>query len=476
MKILLINPQTPNIIKNKEYYIPLSLLYLSSVLQKSRDEVSILDLNIYKPWIKTTGSLEKYCENIIIEHANNFKPEFTGITCLFSGQFPSVLYYSKLLKKYFKSICIAIGGIHPTIFSEEILMNCPSIDFVVIGEGEETFRKLIDRLKNNRNDYNDLDGIAYRRNGNVIVNKKVHFISNPDDVPFPAYDLINTENYCHDTSNWHNPKNMKIDFSIPIITSRSCPMGCNFCSMYLVMGKIMRLRSPKNVIDELEVYYYKYNHRHFSFMDDNLTLNKKHVIEICKTIIERKLNIQFETPNGVSLAFIDEEMLAALVEAGLVRVALAIESGSDYIRNKVMKKQLPREKIYEVIKLTRKYKQLYVKTFFIMGMPEDTRETLMETYNMIEELRVDKPMMANLIPFPGTKLFKQAVRDKLFSDKMDMNNLWSMSAFYYTDNKEFFIKPYKMDFSELHEYRLKFDTLIREVIAQRKKEREMSNI
>src|SRR5208337_4375395 len=126
------------------------------------------------------------------------------------------------------------------------------------------------------------------------------FIGDLDEIPFPAYDLINLKDYYHDTSNWLNPKNLPINTSISILSSRSCPMRCNFCSMFMVMGPKWRCRSPQNVVDEIEYLYHKYNHRHFSFMDDNLTLKKSHVLEICNQIIERNLNIQFETPNGIA--------------------------------------------------------------------------------------------------------------------------------------------------------------------------------
>ena len=121
-------------------------------------------------------------------------------------------------------------------------------------------------------------------------------------------------------------------------------------------------------------------------MDDNFALNRKRTIEICSEIIRRGLDIQFETPNGISINTLNEEVLDALVSAGLVRVYLAIESGSEFIRNEIMGKHLSTEKIYEIVGLTKKHKQLHVKAYFIIGMPEETHETLEETYNMIKKI------------------------------------------------------------------------------------------
>lgn len=487
MNVLLINPQTPNFIYNKEYYIPSSLLYLASILRKNGENVNILDLNTfrledrdnyYKQ--KNYNMYDKY-EKIITDKISNIHPSLIGITCLFSGQFPSVLNYSKKIKEIFKNIPIVIGGIHPTIFPYEILYNCPSIDYIIIGEGEESIIYLMNILNTKYDEnlgcynkdleyygnLNQIDGFAYRHNEKIIINPKRSFIDNLDSIPMPAYDLINLKDYHHDTSKWYNPRNLSINCSVPIISSRSCPMRCNFCSMFKVMGPKHRKRSSKNVVDEIEFLYRKYNHRHFSFMDDNLTLNKEHISDICSEIIKRNLNIQFETPNGISTGALDEDILDLLVSAGLIRVSLAIESGSDHIRNDIMGKRLSRKKIFEIIKLTKKYRSLYVRAFFIMGMPEDTQKTLLETYNMIKEIDVDKPIVSNILPFPGTKLFEQSLRDNLFVDDIDPNNLWRVENLYFTDNKRFFIKPYHLEIEELYEFRNRFDILIEELISKK---------
>ncbi len=480
MNILLINPKTPSFIDNKEYYIPSSLLYLASVLKKDGKNVDILDLNTFKfDDDNLYDNLSNKYENIIINKITNTKYSLIGITCLFSGHFPLVLDYSKKIKESFKNIPIVIGGIHPTLFPYEILYNCSSVDYIIIGEGENSIVELsniVNTKYTNKlefySDLNKIDGIAYRCNEKIVINTKKSFIEDLDNIPIPAYDLINLKDYYHNTTNWHNPKNLPINCSIPIISSRSCPMKCNFCSMFKVMGSTHRKRTPKNVVDEIELLHNKYNHHHFSFMDDNLTLDKNHVTEICNEIINRNLNIQFETPNGISVKFLDEEILDLLVSAGLVRVSLAIESGSDYIRNNIMGKKLTRKKIFEIVKLTKKYKSLYVRAFFIMGTPEDTNDTLMETYNMIKEIDVDKPIVSTLIPFPGTRLFDQCLKDKLFIDDINPSDLWKTENLYFTKNKRFFIKPYNLEIDELYSFKNKFNMLIEKLTDKKIEERK----
>ncbi|MBU0778082.1 B12-binding domain-containing radical SAM protein [Patescibacteria group bacterium] len=472
MNILLINPQTPSFVQNKEYYIPSSLLYLAAVLRKNGENVKILDLNTFR--LENNDDCEQY-EKIIIDKIFNMQPSLIGITCLFSGQFPSILDYSKKIKEAFKNIPIVIGGTHPTIFPYEILYNCHYIDYIIIGEGEESIihlTNILNRKYNNIEHYknlNQIDGFAYRYDEKIIINPKRSFIDDLDNIPYPDYDTINLKDYYHDTSKWNNPRNLSINCSIPIISSRSCHMRCSFCSMFRVMGPKYRKRSSKNVVDEIEFLYHKYDHRYFSFMDDNLTLDRDRILEICNEIIDRNLNIQFETPNGISTGTLDKEVIDALISAGLVRISLAIESGSDYIRNEIMGKRLSKKKIFDVIRYMKKYRLLYVKTFFVIGMPEDTQKTLLETYDMIKEIDVDVPIVSNVIPYPGTKLFKQSLRDDLFAEGICPDNLWKTNIYF--SNKGFFIKPYHMEMEELYEFRSRLDILIEKLITKNAEER-----
>jgi len=465
MRVLLINSPIPVSYYNREYYLPSSLLYLASVLEKNGEEVKILDLKCAK--YEIPDNPYKHYGNIIIDTISDFGPDLIGFGCLFSGNFPDILRFSVSIKKKYPIIPIVIGGIHPTIYPKEIMANCPSIDWIVLGEGEETIVKLINTVKTGRYDFDQIDGFAFRNNGTIVVNPKTTYIKELDTIPFPAYHLVSFKDYYEDTSKWHNPKELSFKTSIPIITSRSCPNRCSFCSMFMVMGPKWRDRSPQNVVDEIEYVYSKYNQNHFSFMDDNLTLKKSHVLEICNQILKRKLNIQFETPSGISIKSLDEEVLDALVSAGLVRVSLAIESGSDFIRNKIMKKHLSKQKIYEIVHLAKRYKHLYIKAFFIIGLPEETHETLSETYHMIQEINVDRVYLQNIVPFPGTEVFKQALRDNLLVD-INPETLYKSDALYLTNYSRYFIKPYQLDLKDLQKFRDKCDSLIEEQNADKK--------
>ena len=191
-------------------------------------------------------------------------------------------------------------------------------------------------------------------------------------------------------------------------------------------------------------------------MDDQLTLNRAHIIDLCNEIIKRKIKIIFDTPNGLWINSLREEVVAKMVEAGLVYANIAIEHGDDYMRNKVIGKVLEREKIFEVAKILKKYKVMS-NSLFIMGFPEDTNETLKKTYDMIDELQQDNAIVSTLMPFPGTALFKQVVRDKLLIRDWDLNELWKTPISH--AQKEFVIKPYNMSIDDLHKWKEKFDII-----------------
>ena len=351
-----------------------------------------------------------------------------------------------------------MGGIHPTTYYKEILTNCGDIDYVAIGEGEKSILKLVKCIEDN--DYSNLKDIksfAYRdEKGDVKFNLQKDYVDDLDTLPQPAWDLIDFKNYEMDLSSYYNPKNLVLKNKAALFSSRACPLACNFCDMFLVMGKKHRKRGIPKIVDELELLVKDHGVTYFSFMDDQLTLNRGHTIELCDEILRRKLDIQFDAPNGVWINSLREDVVAKLAEAGMVACNLAIEHGNDYIRNKVIGKNLDRDRIFEAASYMKKNKIL-TGGFFIMGFPEDTNETLQDTYDMMEEIQLDKMQVGTLVPFPETQLFKQVIKENLFINKWNIDELWKTPISY--QQGEFVIKPYRMSLEDLAHWRKKFDDL-----------------
>jgi len=453
-RILLVNPHSSPPVDSDERVITLPLLYISSYLKQFGHEVLFIDLYNEQRMEYTNGNVfdmeslfsSKYYKQIL-----DFNPDIAGVTVHYSGRFFPAIEFIQLFNNYFPDISCVIGGIYPTLFSEEILSRYEPVDFILKGESEETFLQLIDCLNNKSGSLKEIDGLTYRINDKIINNEKKNFISNLDLIPFPDYDLIDIKEYFFDTSEWYNPKQYPININIPILTTRSCPNQCTYCSMYKVHGRGFRKRSVNNVVDEIEYLYNKFNLKYFSFTDDNLTFDKGRIIKICSEIVNRGIEIQFDTPNGLDMNRLDSDVISALVGAGLVKTSLAVESGSPKIR-KSINKYLEQEKIYEVVDAVRKYPELKFSLLFVIGFPEDTLETLDETYNLIKELGIDKFSMNYAVPYPGTKLFHECKDNKLIElSTAVFLNIPNLSH----HTKVPFIKPYKLEKEDLIDFREK---------------------
>ena len=462
MKVLLIAPYLhlqeadERYKRKREDFLPsTALIYLAAALKNSGHEPILLDFNSSKT--HSQADSREYCKNRIVETISDEAPGLVGINCLFSGLFETVLDISQSIKAKFPEVPIAIGGIHPTTYPKEILSNIKEIDFIVNGEGEDQIVALANLIEGNgESKLSEIHSFAYRnKSGEVILNDRSGF-KDMDMLPMPAWDLIDFKDYEIDLSDYYNPKGLEMKNHVPLFTSRACPYACTFCDMHVVMGKKLRCRSPKSVVDEMEYLNGERGMNCFSFCDDNFTFQKSHVLEICDEILKRKLNVQFDTPTGLNVSSLTEEVVAAMVEAGLISATLAIEHGNDYIRNTVIKKKLPRKKIYEVVALFKKYKVL-TGGFFIIGFPEETPETMEDQYKMMSELQLDRMGTMILIPFPGTEIFKQVIRDKLFVNDVDIDNLWKTPMSY--AQNEFVIKPYNMTIEELREHRSRLEGL-----------------
>ena len=223
----------------------------------------------------------------------------------------------------------------------------------------------------------EIDSFAYKNDrGEVCINRNKAQIRKINELKIPAWDLMDFEEYALDLSHYYNPKNHEITNLIPVLSSRGCPYLCNFCDMSLLAYRKFRGLTGNTFVDQLEVLNKEYGLNYFLLMDDNATLVKKRMMDICEEIIKRKLDIQFEGRGGFNIPSLDEELIAAMAEAGLVSASIAIEHGSDYIRNTVVGKGsgIPEEKIYEVVDLLKKERARAMHLDWEKPLVEDTKD------------------------------------------------------------------------------------------------------
>ena len=432
--ILLVNLPTAAVASTPNFVMPLGVLALVAYLRHYNKDVDFVDLNVHK-------DIRPYLQK---------KPRMVGLSVMVAGQFNEAYEICKLVKQMYPKTRTVVGGAHVSQFAEDICNNCPEIDEVVVGEGEEKLFYL-DTIRR------PLDDIP--------------FIKDINKLPWPAYDLLNFEDYRRDYSTWNNPYNADLGIRVPIVTSRGCPNHCNFCSVYNHMGSKYRAMDSSNVVDMIE-WLCSYGAHYFAFYDANFTYSPKRVIDISNEIVRRNLKIYLDLPTGLPINKHAPEMVDALAEAGLIRTTLSIESGDETIRNKVMHKKSGQADIATTVEAIRKHPQIYLLTDFIFGIPEDTIESVSSTYRLIETLDTDDITVSIATPYPGTALYEQCVRDGLFASDIDLKELYKAEWYCHANLNRFSIKPYNMSIEDLCHFRDKILSLKPKKLAVYKKRME----
>ena len=404
-KVLLI---TPPAITLRKYDInplpPLGLAYIGAVLEREGIKVKVVD-SLIEGWhsrrfidgkIVIVGLDFKEIENII----NSYQPDIVGISALFTKQRNNAHQIAAIVKKIDKSIITTMGGAHPTA-CPEMVMEDRNVDFVVIGEGEQTIIELVDFVEG-RKTAADLDGVALRSNGNVKVIPKTKFIENLDELPFPARHLLGMEKY-FGLSQSHGSRKRK-RFS-PIITSRGCPAQCTFCSAHKVWGHKFRVRSPENIIQEMKYIKETYGIEEILFEDDNTTLDVRRASRIFDLMIEEKLQFVWDTPNGVAAFALDKPLIKKMADSGCYCFNLAIESGNQEHLRQIIKKPLNLGRVPPLVEYARDL-GLDVNIFLVMGMPGETEEMMWDSFKMSARLGIYHPFISIATPYPGTELYE----------------------------------------------------------------------
>jgi radical SAM superfamily enzyme YgiQ (UPF0313 family) len=290
------------------------------------------------------------------------------------------------------------------------------IDYVVLFEGDQTIVELVDCIENNK-DVSAIRGLAYKHGHKIIINPRRPLEPNIDSIPFPDYSNIDFKNYV--TEDFGNE-------SLPIMSSRGCPYGCAFCSSSPYWEKRFRARSAENVLKEMRYYIKKYKIYNFFFYDDNFIIDKKRLIKICQGIIKMSKKIRFSV--AASVRIVDDERMYWLKKAGCVFIGFGVESGSDLILKNIHKPQNV-EEIRRAFKIVRKYK---IKTggSLIVGSPGETKETVKETAELLNEIMPEKLSYAGIMwVLPGTEIYELAKNKDIIDDNYWLN---SDEDFYYT--------------------------------------------
>ncbi len=409
MKVLLINPP-------QTFYpgseppagnLPIGLMYIAAVLQKADYKVEILDAFMEDAAFQKNGDtisvgmpFERIKQEICIR-----KPDIVGIAGPFTCQIENSLNISNLTKELNPSILTVVGGPHVTLVPYEFLGDAKNVDIVVIGEGEYAMLDIAQTFEGKKQ-LSAIPGVAYRQDGKILVNPPRPFIENLDEMPYPAYNLLDMEQYL-------NPKKIGYrsfrDRAISMITSRGCPFNCCFCAVHLHMGRGFRAHSAEYVLKHIKYVVDRFKVKNIFFEDDNLTLDLARFEAICDGIIAEKIKIGWETPNGVRADCLSLNLLKKMKQSGCRSVFVGVESGDQRILDNVICKRLDLERVVEFAKNS---KAIGLKTgaFYIIGFPGEKKENMQRTVDFALMLKRNYDVGMHLFmatPSYGTRLYAE---------------------------------------------------------------------
>ena len=351
---------------------PTGLGYLAESLLGSGIEYAAEDMRV-------RGRLSKLRAKI-----KSFQPDLIGIS-LVSLEYKRSYELIRQIKEYYPRASIVVGGAHVCALKESVLEECADIDFGVVQEGE----RVLVQLCKGEIAFEEITGLLYRRDGAVVSGPEPQPIMELDTIPFPRYVHFDLKRYAKE---------------IPLITSRGCPYRCIFCPNSL-MAKIFRARSAPNVVDEIE-YWYARGIRQFVVDDDNFTLLKERVYDICDEIERRGLKDLFiRCANGIRADRVDRDLLARMKEVGVREVGFGGDGGNNRVLLDIVHKGETIETIEDAIQDAIDV-GLEVRLFIILGHPGETLSDIEDSFALAQRYPIVLLHLNNPIPYPGTELFE----------------------------------------------------------------------
>ncbi|MFC2154784.1 B12-binding domain-containing radical SAM protein [Candidatus Altiarchaeota archaeon] len=362
-----------------------------------------------------------------------FRPSFVGFTST-TVQINNCLILSKIVKETLPDSKTVMGGVHPTVLTEETLSN-ESVDFIVRGEGENTLLELLSRRK-----VSEIDGLSYKKDGRITHNKERGFIDDIDTFPHPAYDLLALDKYKPTLGNFKQLP------SISMITSRGCPGQCTFCYSGL-MGKKIRFMSAERILDEIKFLISEYGIRDLTFYDDTFTANKRNVMDLCDLLISERLGLTWSCMSR--LDYVSSDLLEKMSKAGCHQIGYGIETCDPEIMKNI-KKNAPLERAKELIEMTQR-SGIDARAMFMLGNPGETAETMEKTIDFALSLDADLYLFNVTTPFPGTEMFSWAEREGYLKTKnWEDYNLYTFVMDLPTVDNETIQKYYKKAYSRCY--------------------------
>src|SRR4030043_88052 len=396
-KILLIAPPFYRLLGSHYNGLHLGIAYIAAVLQQHGHQARVynadyLDTAEYLNQKQLLNNFQSYkaalnnpadplWEVEIRNKIADFSPDFIGITMM-TADYKAAKIIARVAKTINKNTRIVIGGAHPTLDPEGTIAE-EEFDYVVRGEGEFAFLELAENQ-----DEENIKGLSFKKNGQVIHNEDRPFLKDLDTLPYPSRD-----SFLNDT------KYLDVGH---IITGRGCPFSCAYCGSPALWHRIARLRSVNNVMGELEFLKKNFQSSLIHFADDTFTLKKDRAKEICQQIIDRRLGISWLCDTRADC--LDKELINLMKRAGCIRIKIGVESGSNRVLKAIHKGET-KEKVRQAVSWI-KEAGLPLTAYFMTGLPTETNADLKETIDFAREINADYYSLSVLAPYYGTQVWK----------------------------------------------------------------------
>lgn len=371
---------------------PTDLMYLAAVAEKAGLEAKINDYS-------QNGDYEA--------DLKEFNPDYLVVNIAT----PTLEHDLDAVKKA-KEICpdvitIAKGAAFLTL-ADRIIKEHNELDFGILGEAENTLKEILEGKPKA-----EILGLYYKENDEVKFTGNRPFIEDLDSLPFPARHLV-------DNNIYRRPDNNKVQATIKV--SRGCPFHCFFCLATPVSGAKVRRRSPENIVAEIKECVEKYNIKNFLFWSDIFNIDKDWTMKLCQAIIDSGLKITWSANTRADTA--DLEMAEMMYKSGCRLVSIGVESGSQYMLEK-MGKKITLNDVRRTVKVFKKAK-IRIYNYFVIGLPWETEETVEETIKFAIELNSDFISFYTATPLPGSRFYDYALEHNLFDKETSFEN-----AYYY---------------------------------------------
>ena len=381
--VVLIEPPNKYVVERYDQptYPAIGVGYIGNYLEQSIGVTpAIYDAKLARKTIEQT-----------IEDVVALKPKIVGLSAM-THIVKIAAHISFEIKKQLPETITVLGGFHATFLPEQTLQEFPTFDYLSVGEGEMAWSKFANAILNNNGSSKNIKGMWYEKNGKVENMGRGEIPKTLDELGEPGWHLFDQE-IIHKYAN-----------DIPIIGMRGCPFSCNFCSR--PYGQLVRLRTPKLIVDEIEKNQKRYNINYFDFWDETFTINKPHTQALCKEIIKRKLNIEYFCQTHANT--FDFETAKIMKESGCNYAGLGVESGND----EILKKMNKGAKKVNILAARKILKDVNIRTccFMIFGHPNETIKTIFDSIRFAAKVNCEQTAIGIMVPYPGTEIYDMALK------------------------------------------------------------------